>query len=113
MQGLTRSPSLPPQSGFTLCPLGRFTGLLGQALFLLGQALFTFGCNSVRHLVGGGLDCFTCSASARARHKAWLGVSVLNRWHMQWAWISLVWVALTDLYIRLAAAGVFDDPKII
>ena len=76
-------------------------------------ALFTFGCNSVRHLVGGGLDCFTCSAAARARHKAWLGVSVLNRWHMQWAWISLVWVALTDLYIRLAAAGVFDDPKII
>ena len=78
---------------------------------LLG--LFTFGCNSVRHLVGGKLDCFTCSAAARARHKAWLGVSVLNRWHMQWAWISLVSVALTDLYIRLAAAGVFHDPRII
>jgi hypothetical protein len=76
-------------------------------------ALFTFGCNSVRHLVGGGLDCFTCSAPARALHKTWLGVSALNRWHMQWAWISLVWVALTDLYIRLAAAGVFNDPKII
>ena len=43
MQGLTRSSSLPLQSGFTLCPLGRFTGLLGPALFLLGPALFVFG----------------------------------------------------------------------
>jgi hypothetical protein len=75
-------------------------------------ALFTFGCNSLRHLVGGRLDCFTCSASARARHRAWLGVSVLNRWHMQWAWISLAGVAFCDLYIRLAAAGVFTDPRI-
>ena len=30
-------------------------------------SLFTFGCNSLRHLVGGRLDCFTCSASARER----------------------------------------------
>ena len=52
MQGLTRSPSLPLQSGFTLCPLGRFTGLLGQALFLLGPALFAFG-RFARQLLGG------------------------------------------------------------
>jgi hypothetical protein len=78
---------------------------------LLG--LFTFGCNSVRHLVGGRLDCFTCSARARTRHRVWRGVTVLNRWHMQWAWISLIWVAFTDLYIRLASAGVFHDPRII
>jgi hypothetical protein len=76
-------------------------------------ALFSFGCNSLRHLIGGRLDCFTCSARARARHRAWLGVSALNRWHMQWAWISLACVALTDLYIRLAAAGVFHDPKLV
>ena len=30
-------------------------------------SLFTFGCNSVRHLVGGRLDCFTCSRRARGR----------------------------------------------
>jgi hypothetical protein len=89
---------------------------LGSLVMLINVvllALFTFGCNSVRHLVGGKLDCFTCSAAARARHKAWLGVSMLNRWHMQWAWISLGWVALTDLYIRLASAGAFHDPRII
>src|SRR4051794_24560792 len=52
MQSLTRSPSLPLQSGFTLCPLGRFTGLLGQALFLLGPELFAFGCFA-RQPLGG------------------------------------------------------------
>ena len=84
--------------------------LLANAILL---SLFTFGCNSVRHLVGGRLDCFTCSARARARHKLWRGVGVLNGRHMQWAWISLVWVALADLYVRLAASGVFDDPRLI
>ena len=73
---------------------------------------FTFGCNSLRHLVGGKLDCFTCSRSARARHRLWRGVSVLNRRHMQWAWISLATVGLADLYVRLASAGVFHDPRI-
>ena len=76
-------------------------------------SLFTFGCNSFRHLVGGRLDCFTCSAAARTRHRLWRRVGVLNRRHMEWAWISLGWVALTDLYVRLAAAGVFDDPRIL
>jgi hypothetical protein len=84
--------------------------MLANVIFLTA---FTFGCNSVRHLIGGRLDCFTCSASARARHTLWRGVSVLNLRHMQWAWISLASVAITDLYIRLAAAGVFHDPRII
>ncbi len=75
-------------------------------------SLFTFGCNSVRHLIGGRLDCFTCSARAQTRHKLWRGVSVLNGRHMQWAWFSLGSVAATDLYIRLAASGVFHDPRI-
>ena len=84
--------------------------LLANVIFL---SLFTFGCNSLRHLVGGRLDCFTCSATARTRHRLWRRVTVMNHWHMQWAWISLGWVAVTDLYIRLASAGVFSDPRII
>ena len=83
--------------------------LLANAILL---SLFTFGCNSVRHLVGGRLDCFTCSARAQVRHKAWRGAGVLNARHMELAWISLIWVALADLYVRLAAGGVFDDPRI-
>jgi hypothetical protein len=89
---------------------------LGSLVMLANVVLltfFTFGCNSLRHLIGGKLDCFTCSAMARTRHTMWRGASVFNARHMQWAWISLGGVALTDLYIRLAAAGVFSDPRII
>jgi hypothetical protein len=89
---------------------------LGTLLMLANVvllSLFTFGCNSLRHLVGGRLDCFTCSLAARTRHRLWRRVNILNVRHMEWAWISLVGVGLTDLYIRLAAAGVFDDPRIV
>jgi hypothetical protein len=76
-------------------------------------SLFTFGCNSFRHLVGGRLDCFTCSRAARARHSAWRGITVLNVRHRDWAWLSLAGVALADLYVRLAASGAFADPRLI
>jgi hypothetical protein len=88
---------------------------LGSLVLLVNVCFltaFTFGCNSLRHLVGGRLDCFTCTAAARARHKAWRGVTVLNLRHMEWAWVSLTSVALADLYVRLAASGVFHDPRI-
>jgi hypothetical protein len=84
--------------------------LLGNVVFL---SAFTLGCNSLRHLVGGNLDCFTCSASARARHSLWRRITRLNLRHMEWAWISLVGVGVADLYVRLAASGVIDDPRII
>jgi hypothetical protein len=87
------------------------------SLVLLGNVLclsaFTFGCNSARHLVGGKLDCFSCSRGARARHRAWLAVGRFNFRHMEWAWISLFTVFVADLYVRLAASGVFHDPRIL
>jgi hypothetical protein len=105
---------LPPlATGLGLAAFGVGVGslvLLANAILL---SLFTFGCNSLRHLAGGKLDCFTCSARARARHRVWRGVGVLNARHMEWAWLSLVWVGLADLYVRLAAGGAFDDPRII
>ena len=84
--------------------------MLGNVILL---SFFTLGCNSLRHLIGGQLDCFTCSAAARTRHKLWRGVTVMNSRHMAWAWISLGSVLFTDLYIRLAASGAFTDPRII
>ena len=30
---------------------------------------------------------------------------------MQFAWVSLVSVALTDLYVRLLATGTISDPR--
>ena len=92
-----------------------FGGGVGTLIMLANVvllSLFTFGCNSLRHLVGGKLDCFTCSAAAGMRHRLWRRVTVLNGRHMEMAWISLGSVALTDLYIRLASAGVFHDPRI-
>jgi hypothetical protein len=87
-------------------------GTLVLLVNVVPLSLFTFGCNSVRHLIGGKLDCFTCSAAARARHKLWRGVTVLNLRHRDWAWLSLFSVVLADLYVRLASAGVFHDPRI-
>ena len=73
-------------------------------------AAFTFGCNSWRHLIGGKLDCFSCSSGAKTRHWLWGKFTILNNRHANWAWISLASVWVTDLYIRLAVAGAFTDP---
>jgi hypothetical protein len=43
------------------------------------------------------------------RHKIWQALTPLNARHMQFAWMSLVFVALTDLYVRLVASGVIHD----
>jgi hypothetical protein len=45
------------------------------------------------------------------RYRFWTGVSRLNAKHMPIAWVSLVWVAVTDLYVYLVSAGVFSDPR--
>jgi hypothetical protein len=73
-------------------------------------SLYTFGCHSMRHLVGGFVNQFS---KAPARKKAYDCVSCLNRAHMNWAWTSLVWVAFTDLYIRLCSVGVWTDFRLL
>jgi hypothetical protein len=80
-----------------------------NALFL---AVFTFGCNSLRHLVGGNVDCYSCVTFGKQRHLLWRLVSRLNLNHMQWAWISLYWVGLADLYVRLVSMGIITDIRI-
>ena len=54
-------------------------------VILLGG--YTFGCHSLRHLVGGRNDCITESPTC---HKLYKGCSALNKRHMLWAWMSLV-----------------------
>ncbi len=73
---------------------------------------FTFGCNSLRHLVGGNVDCYSCAKFGKQRYRAWELVSLFNLHHNQWAWISLFWVGFTDLYVRLISMGVFSDLRI-
>jgi hypothetical protein len=75
--------------------------------------LYFLSCHSLRHLVGGKLDCFSCTASSRQRHGMWTGVSILNERHMLWAWLSLFSVGLADFYIRMVSAGVIRDLRIL
>jgi hypothetical protein len=95
-----------------------FTDLTGQAHFGIGVgtivltlnavflAMYTFGCHSLRHLIGGFLDSKTKSPTCA---KGYNCVSCLNRKHMMWAWISLFWVGFTDVYVRLCATGHISD----
>jgi hypothetical protein len=88
---------------------------LGTPILLVNAALLTgysLSCHSLRHLAGGRLDCFSCGAAARVRYRAWQRLTGLNEDHMLWAWVSLVSVALADLYIRLLGAGFLVDPAI-
>ncbi|QOJ18802.1 MAG: succinate dehydrogenase [Phycisphaeraceae bacterium] len=71
---------------------------------------YTFGCHSLRHLVAGRFDLMS---KHPGRKKAYDCVSCLNRKHMLWAWLSLFWVGFTDVYVRLTAAGVWVDYRLV
>ena len=56
------------------------------------------------HQFGGG---------ATVQKKAYDCVSCLNRKHMHFAWMSLVSVGFTDLYVRLCSMGIWTDWRIL
>lgn len=86
---------------------------LGTVVLVANAALLTaysLSCHSCRHLAGGHLDML----SARPfKYRMWRFVTVLNERHGLIAWVSLVMVAGADVYVRLLANGVFDDPRIV
>ncbi|SRR5579884_70911 len=93
---------------------GHFGIGVGSGIMLLNVVLlsgYTLGCHALRSLVGGGIDCYSCSLAAQGRHRAWSGVSLLNNRHALWAWASMFSVAITDIYIRFLIHGVFADPR--
>ena len=93
---------------------GRFGIGLGSVILLVNVLLlsaYTFGCHALRHLAGGGLDCFSCSTVARTRYRLWKGITILNIKHDRWAWASLASVVAADVYIRLLIGGVLQDPR--
>jgi hypothetical protein len=78
---------------------------VGSFVLLINAGLlwaYSLSCHSCRHIVGGRLKHFS---KHPIRFKMWGFVSKLNQRHMQLAWASLIFVALTDLYVRLAASG--------
>lgn len=99
--------------------LGHHFGMgVGTLVMLVNVILlsgFTFGCNSLRHIVGGRFNCFTCINYAlhreqeRPGYKLWRFSTYFNENHMVWAWLSLFSVGLTDVYIRMCAMGIWKD----
>jgi hypothetical protein len=88
--------------------LGVGTFVLLLNVILLGG--YTFGCHSLRHLIGGCKDELT---KVPAQKKVYDCVSCLNRKHMVWAWCSLVWVGFSDLYVRMCSMGYWTDFHVI
>jgi hypothetical protein len=84
---------------------------LGTLVLVVNAALlwlYSLSCHSCRHIIGGRLKHFS---KHPIRFKAWGIVSDLNKRHMQLAWASLIFVGLTDLYVRLVASGTIHDPR--
>ncbi len=87
--------------------LGVGTLVMILNVILLGG--YTFGCHSMRHLVGGRFNVFSTLGPRKVTYDC---VSCLNRKHMLWAWCSLFWVGFTDFYIRMCSMGTFTDLRI-
>ena len=95
---------------------GTFGIGVGSLVLLINIVLLTlylFSCHSLRHLIGGKLDCFSCTAFNKTRHGAWKKASWLNEHHMLFAWLSLFSVGFADFYIRMVAAGTFTDLRLL
>jgi hypothetical protein len=97
-----------PATGQKTLGLGVGTLVLAVNVVLLGG--YTLGCHSLRHLVGGFKDELS---GAPVRFNSYRCVSCLNRSHMRWAWMSLFWVAFSDLYVRLCSMGIWTDWRIL
>jgi len=86
---------------------------VGTIVLIINAVLLTFyslSCHSFRHLIGGNLDVFS---RCPTRFRLWGAASVLNERHMLYAWVSLVFVALADLYVMLVARGTITDVRLI
>jgi hypothetical protein len=84
--------------------------LLANVILL---SLYFCSCHSLRHLVGGKLDCFSCANFGGARYSTWKSLSFLNEHHMLFAWSSLISVGFADFYVRLVASGAIRDLRIL
>ena len=90
---------------------GMSVGTLVLALDLAFLALYVFSCHSLRHLVGGGRDCFS-GPSGESHYKAWSIVTKLNLYHGTFFWLSLFTVGFADFYIWMVSSGRLQDLRI-
>jgi hypothetical protein len=86
--------------------IGISVGTVVLCLNALLLWLYTLSCHACRHLCGGGVKQFS---AAPIRYRVWKTLTPLNARHMLLAWLSLGFVAFTDLYVRLVASGTIHD----
>jgi hypothetical protein len=85
-------------------------GSLVFVVMIASMGMYMLSCHSCRHAIGGHVDTFS---RAPIRYRLWKTVSRLNENHGTWALFSLLWIAVTDVYVRLVAAGVIRDLRIL
>jgi hypothetical protein len=96
------------ENGRNVFGIGVGTIVLTVNVIFLGG--YTFGCHSLRHLIGGFAD----EVSRRKlRQQMYQCASCFNRRHMMWAWMSLFSVMFADVYVRLCSMGIWRDWRII
>jgi len=100
-----------PQNGRLHFGIG--VGSLVLLVNIILLTLYLLSCHSLRHLIGGKLDCFSCTVTNRGRHGAWKKASFLNERHMLYAWCSLITVGFADFYVRMVASGMIKDFRIL
>lgn len=106
--------SIPPGAPAEVTVYKNVFGIgIGSLVLTINPILlggYTFGCHSLRHLIGGRFDRIS---EHHGRKGAYDCVSCLNRRHMLWAWMSLFWVGFTDLYVRMVSMGVWHDWRLL
>ena len=99
---------MDPYSGKQRFGIGIGTLVLAVNVVLLGG--YTFGCHSLRHMVGGFKDRLS---RAPVRRQLYRCANCFNSRHRVWAWMSLVWVAFSDIYVRMCSMGIWTDWRIV
>ncbi|UXA18385.1 hypothetical protein [Mycobacterium sp. SMC-4] len=86
---------------------------LGNVILVTNVILlwgYTLSCHSCRHVTGGRLKHFS---KHPVRYWIWTQVSKINTRHMQFAWITLASLMITDFYVMLVAGGYITDLRFI
>lgn len=96
-----------PVTGGKTFGIGLGTLILFVNVCLL--SLYTFGCHSIRHLIGGRRDALSTLGVRKGCYDC---VGGLNNKHMLFAWCSLFTVGFCDVYIRLCSMGIFHDVRL-
>ena len=97
-----------PLTGVTSFGIGIGSIILTLNVILLSS--YTLGCHSLRHIVGGRKDCISDSPAQTSMYNC---VTCFNKRHMLCAWLSLVCVGFSDIYVRMCSMGVWTDFRIL